>query len=124
MTRDDCSHVALRDGDRVIHVNFLGLQVTDFTHFQRSNTILHQVDVADPGVTIEELQEKYSKVTYDFGALLFLGLNYILKDKFVVNLWQTSSMFLCTEFATDVIEHEADSMITPHQLYQHLTKED
>jgi hypothetical protein len=70
---------------------------------------------------IEEKCKKYDKSWYDMGAGFFIGLSFLARRYLKiplpkVNLWQSSGMFICTEWATESIG-EVDSMITPYGLY-------
>lgn len=60
---------------------------------------------------------------YDFGALFYLALRVLFPWLPKKNLWQTSGMFLCTEWVTEVLEGEEDSMITPYKLFLRLKEE-
>ena len=71
------------------------------------------------------LLEKYEFSLYDFGALFFLGFSFAARKYLKLplpksNLWQATGMFLCTEWGSEFIEGEQDSMITPYKLYQKL----
>ncbi len=128
LTGEDCSHCAvyLPEEDMVLHVNFLGFRGERLGNFRKHNEIKHQVVLANSeAVNTIDLTEKYGHVRYDFKALLYSGFRILFKMVGIrlpkVNLWQTTGMFLCTEFVTDLIDKKEDSLITPHQLYNKLT---
>lgn len=124
-TGEDCSHVAVQLWNGlVIHSNLLGIHLNSLEHFQNACAIIHTVDLGiDPTREREAFKRlsKYEGRSYDLLALVWLGIMsiYPLRKN---NQWQDSSKFTCTEFATEVILGEADSTITPYQLYQKLTE--
>lgn len=120
ITKEDCSHVALYDGIHVLHCTFTGVKLQTLAEFQKHNKVLHTVALAAPTPNCRTLYEQYKNSRYDFGALCYLGLRYLIPYLPKANLWQTSGMFLCTEFATKVIDHKENSLLTPHQLYDQL----
>ena len=121
ITGDDCSHCAIRYKDYVVHSDFLGVREIPYRVFIQQNKIIHTLSGPKNAKSKSYILDKYEGKRYDFGGLLYLGLRYLLPN--IVpkqNLWQASGMFLCTEFMTEVISSEEDSMITPHKLYKRL----
>lgn len=119
LTGDECSHCAvyIPETNEVIHVNFLGLQVEPLDKFKKTNSIKHIVNIDGPIKSKQDLVNKYKDVKYDFLGLLYSGLRIIFRFMPKVNLWQTTGMLLCTEFITEIVSEEEDSLITPHGLY-------
>lgn len=122
VTGDDCSHCVLYQDGEVIHSSFKGVVRQPVREFLKTNKVLHAVGVKGLDIDLKVLEEKYKDSGYDYGALFYLALRAAFPLVPKVNLWQTSGMFLCTEFLTHVIKEEEDSLITPHQLYAKLTK--
>lgn len=125
ITKDDCSHCAILDMRKqtVIHSDFAGVREVKYDKFTKTSKVVHSVVLHTDD--IKETKKRmltYAGKPYDFGALFYLGLRYLF-PWFVPkqNLWETSGMFLCTEFVTEVLYEEADSEITPHQLYLYVT---
>lgn len=120
---EDCSHVALRFTDSlVIHSNLLGIHINSYAYFQTQCEIMHRVDVPDQEGIADKLL-KYEGQGYDFLALIWLFLMAIYPLR-KINQWQDSKKFTCTEFVTEVVLGEADSVITPHGLFMKLSKEE
>jgi hypothetical protein len=120
ITGEDCSHCAIQIGKQVIHCNFLGVQKEKYEDFIKKNQVKHSMFYA--GTMVENLTadgffDRYKSAKYDFFALIYLGLRYLLPFMPKVNLWQTTGMFMCTEFITEVLEGKENSLLTPHQLY-------
>ncbi len=128
LTKEDCSHCALYlpAVNKIIHMNFLGFRVESPQDFTKHNRILHHVDIPKyKDLPLEYFKDKYGKSKYDIKALLFAGIRVLCKKAGIslpkVNLWQTTGMFMCTEFVTDVLTGgQEDSLVTPHQLYEKL----
>ena len=121
ITKEPVSHTAIRVGEFVIHSNFRGVNIEPYTRFSASNKIAYSVDmVADPN-KIRNTLDKYWKKWYDVPALFYIGLRYLFPKLMPkANLWNSSDMFICTEFVTQVVDAKADSLITPYQLYLRL----
>lgn len=126
VTKEEISHTVIKIGDFVVHSNFLGLNIVPYVRFKEKNIILYSIDITDK--TKEEytinIVNTHFKTPYDFGALFFLGLRYLLP--FLVskqNLWQNTSMFLCTEFVSKSIYGKELSILTPYKLYLILKEE-
>jgi len=133
-TGECCSHVAILRTDEVgedfvVHSNWKGVNVISVDKFFAENTIIHQVEIpSTPQNNVRLLELMYMKKGnyYDIGALLFCGVVLFLRKALgfrswpKVNLWQSSGMDLCTEFVTEYLYGSADSLITPHQLYERI----
>ena len=123
LTGEPCSHVALECDGWVVHSNLLGVRVDSLKEFSSHSQIRYSVPIPMTTGTILSNYLEHRRAHYDFGALLYLGLRvipvvgHLLPKK---NLWQSSGMYLCTEWATSVIDGKTDSMITPYQLYLRL----
>lgn len=128
-TGEKSSHCALLWDNIVIHSNWKGVNVQFLNDFLKENRVIHRVEV----------QENHDKITnaivsgvgtlYDIGALLFCGIVLFcrkalgLKSWPKMNLWQSSGMYLCTEFVSEYLFGKADSLITPDQLYERIKKQ-
>lgn len=117
LTEEPVSHVALRFGELVVHATAFG--VTACPYLDIAHKVVYAVD--SPHLSPDEALSKRRSL-YDYGALLYLGLRYLLKKYLKIslpkaNLWAASGMYTCTEFATQMLDGEPDSLITPFQLY-------
>lgn len=118
VTREPVSHCALHYGDFVIHSNLWGVHCQPVGTF--TSDVIYSLDVPDrPDAVIAGLA-KYQGSAYDFGALLYLGLRALFPSLPKQNLWQSSGLFLCTEWVTTILNDKADSMITPYRLFLEL----
>lgn len=123
ITGEDCSHCAIQLGEKVIHCNFTGVHMVPYKEFIKSNQVKHSMFFA--GTMVENLSAsglfaRYKSRKYDFLALFYLGMRYLFPFWPKANLWQTTGLFLCTEFVTEVLDGQENSMLTPHQLYEKL----
>jgi hypothetical protein len=69
--------------------------------------------------------EKYEFSVYDLPAMLFLGLSLLVRRYLKLplpksNLWQSTGMFLCTEWVSVFLSQEENSMLTPWKLREKL----
>ncbi len=121
ITGEPVSHCVVRVGEFVIHSSFKGVVIEPYDLFRKNNKILYRIlGLTYPSKIRRTLSKYYGKM-YDYPALLYLGLRYLLPS--IVpkqNLWQTTGMFICTEFITQLLEEKEDSMITPYKLYLRL----
>lgn len=122
LTKEPVSHVALQFGKFIVHSNLLGIHIEWAENFKKHSQVVFSIHMRTDNIKLSTLMSQYEWKMYDFGAMLFLGLSLFLRNTFKIplpkaNLWQSSGMFLCTEFVTKVIDDEADSMITPYKLY-------
>lgn len=123
VTGEDCSHVAILDGNWIIHSNLRGVNVDYAPEFLKHCTVEHSLDF-DGSMVYPTLESKAHSF-YDVGALLFDGLCLLTRHYLKIplpksNLWQSSGMYMCTEWAQLVLGLKIDSMITPHGLYNQL----
>ena len=99
VTEEPVSHCAILHGDQVTHSTFYGVVTESYEEFAAVNEVVHSVEVKNAPILIKG----HKGSCYDFGAFIYLGLRLlfplILPKK---NLWQTTGMFLCTEFVTHV----------------------
>lgn len=120
------THVALRWDDYVIHSNTYGVHIEPYIDFQDHNQIVYTIKVLDNLPRLLRLLAKYNNSRYDFGAFAYLGAYFLLRRVGLPlpkkNLWQSSGMFLCTEWVTQYVDDKEDSMITPYGLYLRMTK--
>lgn len=125
-TGEPCSHVALECAGWVVHSNLFGVRVDLLVDFLQVADVVYELPVPmDAGMILSKyLQYRHSG--YDFGALMYLFLRSIPGFKFILpekNLWKSNGMFLCTEWATQVLQNKENSVITPYQLYLELSRE-
>jgi len=120
VTGEPVSHVAVSYGDLVIHSNLLGVRQEFLSTFTKHSTVVYSLEVSG-NIDVWEKLKQYEGSTYDFGALFYLLLLHVPVIRSILpsnkNLWQSTSMFLCTEWAITVTDGEEDSVITPYQLY-------
>ena len=121
-TGEPVSHCAISCGGWVIHSNLFGVHVELPQTFSSHSQIIYSVDVPYSQDKLMTTLSKYDQAGYDFGALLYLGLQAILPFLPRKNLWQTTGMFLCTEWITEVLYGGEDHMITPYELYLRLSE--
>lgn len=116
VTGEDISHCALESGNYVLHSSFSGTIIEYKTDFYERNQVLYEINM--PEIATINFKERRG---YDFGAILYLGLKLALAKVGIKlpkkNLWQTTGMYLCTEFITEVLDEKENSMITPYKLY-------
>lgn len=118
ITKEPVSHCAIRIGAFVIHSNFKGVIIEPYSVFIRANQVIYKISGLTYPIKIDRTLRKHYGKSYDFGALFFLGLRYLC-PKLVSkqNLWQSTGMFLCTEFVTQFLDEKENSLITPYKLY-------
>ncbi len=128
VTGEPVSHVAIQTGERVIHSNFLGLQIEDQDDFYTMSKLFDYVEVeVDEAKFYERLAElKVTYRGYDFKALLYLGMRFILPRSWTpkVNIWQVTNQYICTELVSYLLDGKADSMISPYQMYLKLKEKE
>jgi hypothetical protein len=117
-------------GVSVVHSNMHGVNVQPQHLFMRDgNRIIHSVEIPDSAENIRKLMELLKRTQgncYDTMGLLFAGVMLFCRKALGLrkwpkqNLWQSSGMYLCTEFVSEYLEGKADSMITPHELYERI----
>lgn len=123
VTGEDCSHVAIQDGNWIIHSNLRGVNVDYAPAFLEHARVQHSIEV--PGTLLYPSLTDKAHSWYDIGALLFSGLALLARHYFRIplpksNLWQSSGMYMCTEWVQYVLNLPIDSMITPHGLFLQL----
>lgn len=123
LTHEPVSHVALRFDALVVQAGIGGITVTSYADFAKEHNIIFSVQHAGDIQSIAP----YVGKGYDYGALLFLGVNYIAKSLglsySLKNLWNENNLYMCTEFATSDILSKDNNTITPYQLYLKLEGE-
>lgn len=117
ITKEPVSHCAILCEDYVVQSNLLGIGIEDYTTLQKSATIVYELDIPDNYQRIFNLFAEYRNAPYDIGALLYLGLRYLIPQLPKANLWRQSGSFLCTEWVTEYLDGQVDSTISPYQLY-------
>lgn len=120
------SHTAIEYDGLVFHANHLGVIIEPIGHFTKHSTVVYLVDVPDPdGLTkLRRMTTKYWRAPYDGGSVAWLSIRALLKKIGIklkkANLWNSSSMFICHEWVTQVLDGAEDSNTTPYQLYLRL----
>lgn len=135
VTEEPISHCALEFNFSscyryVVHSNIKGLHKEPLCSFKETSEVVFALERKENNFfqdvndfwKLQRLLEKYPKAPYDFGAFLFLGASLFLRDRLNLplpksNLWQSSGMFLCTEWVSEFVNEKDDSMVTPYQLY-------
>lgn len=117
VTKEPVSHCALEMYGWVLHSNLLGVHAERLGSFSKSSDIIFSVEIPDNPREVFSALAQYQGRSYDFLALLYLGLRYLCPFLPKKNLWQVSGMFICTEFITKSMYGSEDSLITPYQLY-------
>lgn len=116
ITGEPVSHCAIEIDGTVIHSNFLGVHPQSAEGFRDHCTVWGEVPFPDDFKKMFEQTCAGWGRRYDFGALLYLALRYLLPWLPKKNLWQTSGMYLCSEWVSSYFGEE-DAMITPYRLY-------
>lgn len=106
----------------VIHSNLLGVRSEPEEKY--APEIVFSVPIKPDYERLLKVFAENSKAYYDFGAMFYLGLRIWLPWLPKKNLWQTSGMYLCTEWVTRYLDGTEDSMITPYKLYLRLVNEE
>jgi hypothetical protein len=122
VTGESVSHCVIQHGDYVIHSNLWGVHSQRFDDFLDHSYIVEQVEIPDDDQRLLALFLKRERSGYDFGAMLYLGLRCLFPILPKKNLWQSSGMYLCTEWVSEFVDNEADSMITPYGLFLKIKK--
>jgi hypothetical protein len=130
--QEPVSHVSLDFGPFVVHSDLRGVHLQWARKYKMNVEVVFQLKKLAPEDDIKHLDSllmDYEHALYDFGALLFLGLSFTLRKYLKLplpksNLWQSSGMFLCTEWVNKYVDGAEDSMITPYQLYLKLRNTD
>lgn len=115
LTKEPVSHCAISINGWIIHSNLYGIHADPIEKF--TSEVIYRVPVEYNAEALISALAAYQGKHYDFGALLYLGLRSVCPVLPKKNLWQTTGMFLCTEWVTTVLDEKEDSMITPYQLY-------
>ena len=125
VTGEDVSHCAIQVDNYIIHSNLKGLHIESLEDFMGAPgvEIVHTIDLESDYQKILLLFCRYQHSMYDFGGLLYLGLRAMIPVLPKANLWQSTGMFLCTEWVTEYVESSPDSSITPYKLFLRLSKE-
>lgn len=106
-----------------MHSNLLGVHIDPLAKFLKSSKVVFSIELpADPDKMIRLIKSERHK-SYDFGGLLYCGLRLMFPALPKKNLWQTTGMYMCTEWVQEALGVEKiDSMITPYGLYLQLSR--
>lgn len=122
ITGERVSHVALAFGPFVVHSVLLGVQTTYWLSFEKKYTIEAELIPPEPiDIDIDSIVDRFDGSPYDFGGLLYLGLYYFCKNRLGFripggNYWAAKNAFMCTEFASQVLESTQENMLSPGEL--------
>lgn len=124
-TKEPVSHCVIETHGMVIHSNLYGLHIEDALYFKKHCEVIFELELPPSDLDEAKLHatlSKYEGRMYDFGALLFAGAALVLRNYFKIplpksNLWQSTGMFLCTEWVSKYLDGKENSMITPYGLY-------
>lgn len=128
-TNSDMSHTALEFDGQVVHSDFWGLRSQTSEQYRKENTIVVALDndttPQDDAIKMNNLFNAYKSNSYDFGGMVFLAICILFHLWFGTripkkNLWQTTGLFICTEWVSDYVDGSEDSMATPIDLYKKL----
>lgn len=128
-TGEDCSHTAIQWDDLVVHSNIKGVNIMYLSDFLKENRIIHTLPLVENKDKLTDLIVRSNTSLYDIGALLFLGVVLFCRKALNItkwpkmNLWQSSGMYLCTEFVTEYTDGKTDSLITPYKLFKRMEKQ-
>lgn len=125
VTGEPVSHVVIATNGFVVHSNLKGVHVEDELVFRANCEVVFELSLPEDASNESKLHTLLSQdegKLYDFGALIFVGLAMFLRTMFKIplpksNLWQSTGMFMCTEWVSEFLDNKEDSMITPYGLY-------
>jgi hypothetical protein len=134
VTKEPISHCAIEfpEVGLVLHSDLLGLRLVSREKFDTTHKVLFSLESPEPVMffhpKVKELLRKFEGQPYDCGAFLFFGLSLLARRYLRIplpksNLWQTTGMFLCVGWCSQLIFGVEDDMITPYGLYLKLKKE-
>jgi hypothetical protein len=107
----------------------MGVEVTHWRSFEKKYRI--DAELIHSGypmrIDIDQVIDNYDGLPYDFGGLVYLGLYYFVRNRlgFEIpggNYWASKRHYMCTEFASQVLESKQESMVSPGDLEQLLIK--
>lgn len=126
VTGEKASHCVLIIDDLwVVHSNFYGVHAEYIGDFLDVNELVDRVSYPASPERVMDTLSKYKRSGYDYGAMIYLGLALAARrlfPRFVPkqNLWQTTGMFMCTEFISQSVFGQEDSLLTPDRLMERL----
>jgi hypothetical protein len=120
VTKEPMSHCVIEYGDYIIHSNLFGVHAEPYAKFIKGVDVVAFARLPDNTERLLKLFLKKKGSPYDFGAMFYLGLRVLFPFLPKKNLWQSSGMYLCTEWVTEFVDGKADSMITPFKLFQRI----
>lgn len=104
-----------------MHSNLYGVHIDTEEYFRKQCEVVYSVEAAYDPYKMTNLIGSKDHSSYDFGGLLYCGLRILFPSLPKKNLWQTTGMYMCTEWVQEALGTEKiDSMITPYQLYLQL----
>jgi len=123
------SHVAvLFYGEIVAHMSFTGFKLEMLDDFLKSHTVVLRAVVS--GKTDVDAAKGVAKFRaaghgrYDYPAILAFGLLLLWRRStrdsrpITRNPWQSKRLYMCTEFAAELMGIEDGGVLTPHTLYE------
>lgn len=123
VTSEPVSHCAIKFEDLVFHSTMInGVHVDFYKDFIDTHEILFNIKIGSDLAKLSNI--KHSR--YDYFGILYLGLKLLLGKIGIKlpkkNLWQSTGMYMCTEFISEIVNDKEDSMITPYKLYKKLSE--
>jgi hypothetical protein len=121
------SHVCFMVENAVIHSNFYGVHVDLKKRFMTENIVVYRIPLKykfpDLQERLQYLMQFYAP--YDYTGFIYFAWRAVLRrflgiplpDK---NKLNQKNAYLCTEFATMILDEKEHGIITPYQLYQRL----
>ena len=128
-TNSEVSHVAIEfDNGIIIHSTGMGVDLDYKTYFYNKNNVIYYTEVEHPQENrlMHELFSDFEGKTYDFGAVLYLFMFFLIKKVFnyeisTKNRWAKSNFYMCTELAKEILPFDLDyTMTTPEDLLTYL----
>lgn len=125
ITGEPVSHVAIQLAPGIcIHSALWGVRIVPASAFRKKNRIVYEIEWPAALQKCGAPQRAVQRATgqYDFGAFAFLGLALALRRYLRLplpksNLWQSTGMHLCTEWAALALGQKPDALLTPYKLY-------
>jgi hypothetical protein len=126
ITGEPISHIVIIVDDLwVIHSNFWGVHAEYVGDFQETSEIVERIPYNVSKDQVLDTLDNFHEASYDYLGMFGLGICLVLRRFLPLlvpkqNLWQTTGMFICTEFVSKAVFGQEDSLTTPGQLMERL----
>jgi hypothetical protein len=124
--KEPTSHVAIESSGLVFHANPSGVIIEPLEHFKKHSETLFEVELEDGLDSLKKQINTHWRAPYDWGSVLWLTLRSLLKKVGIkiskANLMNSTNMFICHEWVTQVLDGTEDTETTPYQLYLRIKK--